>query len=234
MIVLACDTSTVIMHLCLARFEEGELSWFSTQSLTCGTRHSELLLDRILGLCLDADITLTDIDLLVTTKGPGSFTGLRISLSLFKGISVAAGTPVVSVPSFDAWYGAIDFVPNPVLAVIDAKKQRFYAALYQDGKRIAGPVDLPVAELATLIAPYEDLVITGSDAALFIERLGSSFPIAQSEGSALALSLARLGVKQYLNHGADRPESGPLYIRKSDAEIALEKRLKEAVEENHD
>ncbi len=231
MMVLSCDTSTAVMHLGLCRFTEERLSWFSTQSLSCGTRHSELALDRILALCDDAAIALADIDLLVTTKGPGSFTGLRIALSLCKGISVASDTALVSVPTFDAWYESIGFVSNPVLAVIDAKKQHFYAALYQDGACLAGPSDLAVAEIDALIAPYEDLILTGSDAKLLAERLGKSFPIAQSEGSALAVSLARLGVKQYLNHGADRPEAGPLYIRKSDAEIALQQRQEAALKE---
>ena len=79
MMVLACDTSTSVMHLALCRFEEGTLTWFETLSLLSGNRHSELLMDKILALCADAGIRVKEIDLLVTGAGPGSFTGLRIS-----------------------------------------------------------------------------------------------------------------------------------------------------------
>ncbi|MDI9429955.1 MAG: tRNA (adenosine(37)-N6)-threonylcarbamoyltransferase complex dimerization subunit type 1 TsaB, partial [Spirochaetota bacterium] len=141
MMVLACDTSTSVMHLALCRFEEGTLTWFETLSLLSGNRHSELLMDKILALCADAGIRVKEIDLLVTGAGPGSFTGLRISMATLKGISLAASIPLVSVPSLDVWYHSVEQVEQPVLTVIDAKKQRFYTALHQRGERLLGPAD---------------------------------------------------------------------------------------------
>ncbi len=221
MMVLACDTSTNVMHLALARFEEGSLVWFESLSMTANNRHSELLMDKVLTLCSDASIDLKEIDLLVTTGGPGSFTGLRISMATLKGISLSAAIPLVSVPTLDTWYTAIDFVSKPVLVAIDAKKARFYAALYRQGTRLAGPSDLTIEEITSLATAYPDLLLTGIDGALLNERAHLSLPLVQVEGSALALSLARLGLNQYLSQGADAPDSGPLYIRKSDAELAL-------------
>lgn len=221
MMVLACDTSTNVMHLALARFEERRLTWFESLSMTANNRHSELLMDKVLTLCSDASIDLKEIDLLVTTGGPGSFTGLRISMATLKGISLGADIPLVSVPTLDTWYTAIDFVSEPVLVAIDAKKARFYVALYQQGTRLAGPSDLTIEEITSLATAYPDLLLTGIDGALLNERAHLALPLVQVEGSALALSLARLGLNQYLTQGADAPDSGPLYIRKSDAELAL-------------
>lgn len=221
MIVLACDTSTSVMHLALCRFETSRLAWYHSLCITCDNRHSELLMDKILTLCADASVELKQIDLLVTTAGPGSFTGLRISMATLKGISLAASIPLVSVPTLDAWYGAIDFVTEPVLVAIDAKKARFYVALFYRGERSIGPADLTVQEIGTLASAHPTLLLTGSDGALLNSRANLSLPLAQVEGTALALSLARLGLKQYLSCGADAPDSGPLYIRKSDAELAL-------------
>lgn len=222
MMVLACDTSTAAMHLALCRFEEGTLTWFETLSLLSGNRHSELLMDKILALCADAGIRVKEIDLLVTGAGPGSFTGLRISMATLKGISLAASIPLVSVPTLDAWYRSVEQVEEPVLSVIDAKKQRFYAALYQGGERLVGPADLTVEEIEALIAAHPGLLLTGADAPLLLSRLGRDLPLLQCEGASLALSLARMAVNQYLSQGADAPDSGPFYIRKSDAELALQ------------
>ncbi len=221
MMVLACDTSAAAMHLALCRFEEGTLTWFETLSLLCGNRHSELLMDKILALCADAGIRVKEIDLLVTGAGPGSFTGLRISMATLKGISLAASIPLVSVPSLDVWYHSVEQVEQPVLTVIDAKKQRFYTALHQRGERLLGPADLTVEEIEAVIAAHPGLLLTGEDAPLLLSRLGRVLPLVQCEGASLALSLAHMGVHQYLSQGADAPDSGPFYIRKSDAELAL-------------
>lgn len=224
MMVLACDTSTAAMHLALCRFEEEKITWFETLSLLSGNRHSELLMDKILTLCDDAGISLKELGLLVCAAGPGSFTGLRIAMALLKGISLAASIPLVSVPSLDVWYHSVEQVEQPVLTVIDAKKQRFYAALHQKGERLAGPADLTVEELEAVIAAHPGLLLTGADAPLLLSRLGCDLPLVQCEGASLALSLARMGVNQYLSQGADAPDSGPFYIRKSDAELALQEK----------
>lgn len=221
MIVLSCDTSTSVMHLALCRYEGGELVWFESLSLSCGNRHSELLMDRIIALCGDCAIEVREIDLLVTSAGPGSFTGLRIAMATLKGISLAASIPLVSVPTLDVWYQCIGFVPSAVLVVIDAKKGRFYTGLYHNGRRLAGPLDLCAEKIKALTAGYDDLLITGSDAQLLCTRIGDLGTVVNSEGSGFALNLAALGLKQYLSQGADAHDAGPLYIRVSDAEEAL-------------
>lgn len=232
--VLACDTSTAILHLALCIFDDQQnISWFESISLTAGNRHSELLMDRIISLCADASIEVSDLDLLVAAKGPGSFTGLRIAMATLKGISCAANIPLVGVMSLDAWYHAIDFADRPTLVVIDAKKQRFYSALYERGERLVGPADLRLEQIKELIDHYPTLLVSGSDAPLLAKRLDKNLTIAHGEGSALALSLARLGVKQYLSQGVDSDEAGPLYIRVSDAELALLKRT-QSLEERDD
>jgi len=229
MMVLACDTSTAVMHLALCRYDGETLVWHEALSLASGNRHSELLMDKILTLCADADIELKELDLLATSAGPGSFTGLRISMAMLKGISLAASIPLVSVPTLDAWYYGLEQVEQPVLAVIDAKKQRFYAALYRRGERLIGPADLTVEAIEALIAAHPGLLLTGADAPLLLTRLSTPLPFLQCEGAPLALSLARMAVNQYLSQGADAPDAGPFYIRVSDAELALlsNNRLKE-------
>lgn len=65
-------------------------------------RTGEKLLDLIHGLLGLADWKLSDTQRLAVDAGPGSFTGLRVGLSLAKGLSMGAGVPVVTVSSLEA------------------------------------------------------------------------------------------------------------------------------------
>jgi tRNA threonylcarbamoyladenosine biosynthesis protein TsaB len=229
--VLSCDTSTQIMHLGLIRFEGDEPVEWETTSLVCGTRHSELLVDRILDLCANNKIEIQDLDLLVAPAGPGSFTGLRIAIATLKGIGLASGIPLVTVDTLEGWYHTVSFVSVPVLVVLDAKKRRFYSSLYVRGERLWGPSDLTIEQLKERMLPYPGALITGLDAAMVAPLLGEGYSVGASDGSALSLALARLGMQHYRTRGADSPYGGAHYVRASDAEEALLQRIHTSEEE---
>ena len=69
-------------------------------------RQSAELLPRLLSLLADADRRLADIGGVAVGTGPGSFTGLRVAMSVAKGLGVALRVPIVGVPSLDAWLDA--------------------------------------------------------------------------------------------------------------------------------
>ncbi|MDR1363661.1 MAG: tRNA (adenosine(37)-N6)-threonylcarbamoyltransferase complex dimerization subunit type 1 TsaB, partial [Spirochaetaceae bacterium] len=66
-----------------------------------GTSHSELLFDTIDALARLARIEREDIDVFACVKGPGSFTGLRIGFAAVKGLALALGRRIISVPALD-------------------------------------------------------------------------------------------------------------------------------------
>ncbi len=106
---------------------------------------------------LDHSIELSELDLLCASSGPGSFTGLRIALATMKGLALGLNKPLVSVPTLDLFQGIARFIGGACLAVIDAKKQRFYTALFVDGIKIGESSDLSPDEIASLIAPTPPL-----------------------------------------------------------------------------
>ncbi len=117
--------------------------------------------------------------------------------------------------------------PGAVLATIDAKKQRFYAALFVDGKRISEDLDLTAQQIEQLLSGYPSVLLTGIDASLLASKLNEAtqekIRVDTYAGANLALVLAGMGRKQYLAQGSDDIGKGPSYVRKSDAEIALQK-----------
>jgi tRNA threonylcarbamoyladenosine biosynthesis protein TsaB len=234
--ILSCDTSTDVMHLCYARFDEGKKPYFDAEVARLGNQHSELLMPRLLALCDRNSIRIKDLELLVCTNGPGSFTGLRIAMSTFKGISLATGIPLVSIPTLDAYHACVRLYPGPVLIVMDAKKKRFYTALFVDGERVTEDLDATDEQIQALLEPHAHVLVAGSDAALLKERLpqiAHKLVVAGQEHLDLSLKLCHLGLEKYRQQGADPLFQGPAYVRKSDAEIALLETIR-SLEETHD
>ena len=92
--VLAVDTSTAILHIALLNDDKLDVRMIKKDG-----QHSEELLSEIKSILSESNISFKDLNLLVATRGPGSFTSLRIGFSTLKGISLALGIPLVSVPT---------------------------------------------------------------------------------------------------------------------------------------
>jgi tRNA threonylcarbamoyladenosine biosynthesis protein TsaB len=165
-----------------------------------------------------------DLELVVCMKGPGSFTGLRIGFAAAKGLSLALGIPLAAIPTLDCMAHGLSIWPGLVVPVIDAKKGCFFSALYRGGKRLsdyldADPETLFLAIEGRKLSPTETAVITGPGAELFLpprEQSGVFVDPLFSKGRSLEmLQIAAKGnIIEYVGI-----ESGPLYLRKSDAEL---------------
>jgi len=96
--ILAIETSD---ELCSAAVMLSEDS-FAEINFQKKFVHSEKLMPMISDLLKNADIILKDIKTLAVSMGPGSFTGLRIGLTIAKGLAVGIELPIIPVPTFDA------------------------------------------------------------------------------------------------------------------------------------
>lgn len=221
--ILAVDTSTSYTHLALssnALYEERLISFLQS---------SENLLPEIRNMLERAKLEIKDLDLLVCTRGPGSFTSLRIAMSTLKGFSLACGLPLVSLPTLKCMALASGY-KGQTLAAIDAKKKRYYLGLYEEGEEICPNLDGGVEDLLPYIKRDVPLFVTGVDAVAFSEKLKEADPALNIILDLTPLrNLGRVmiaeGIKAYEKDGADDIGQGPVYIRRSDAEEALIKKL---------
>lgn len=94
--------------------------------------HDEKLADEVKSLIAAAGLAATDISLLVSGSGPGSFTGLRIGLSLMKGLSMGLGVPLVQVSSLEAFAHEFQSPARIVFSVLDARRAEVFLAAYRD------------------------------------------------------------------------------------------------------
>lgn len=219
--VLAVDTATKRLNIAVKCDSK-----IYSKCINEGFAHSENIIPTIDYLLKEAGISLKDIELFICTRGPGSFTGLRIGMSTLKGFATALKTPLVSIPTLDVYSKNID--KKTVLPIIDARKRSFFTALYIDGSRESDYLDINPSEIMELTKEYPDVFLTGDDAKVLYDRLENTnnFTLDDIERDYSPV-LINSGIEWFKKNGADSISQGPYYIRKSEAEIDLEKRLAE-------
>ncbi len=98
MTILGIETATSICGVAIVNEER----LIVDRQIDAPNVHSEQLVPMIQQSVKDANLTINDIDAIAVSIGPGSFTGLRIGLSVAKGISFAIEKPVIAVPTLRA------------------------------------------------------------------------------------------------------------------------------------
>ena len=220
--ILALDTSDRVLSVALSI---NSSRWY--MEIDDGSRHSELLMDCIDLLCKKADFNPDKLDSVVCMKGPGSFTGLRIGFSAAKGLASALGIPVYSIPTLDCLAYHLSVWPGLVIPSMDAKKNCFFSAIYQNGKRLTGYLDSSSEELSSEIlkisSNYESIILTGSGAEMLKTQITTHISGKQvvidpeyRKGRAGELIKITNNASITLDNSID---SGPAYFRKSDAEL---------------
>lgn len=93
--------------------------------------YSDKLLGEVDSVLNRAQTKLNDLGGFVITNGPGSFTGLRVGMSLLKGLVLATEKPFASVNTLEAYCETVTPGPYPVCPVLDARKKQVYTALFE-------------------------------------------------------------------------------------------------------
>tara|TARA_B100001123_G_C15211809_1_gene987595 strand:+ start:555 stop:1250 length:696 start_codon:yes stop_codon:yes gene_type:complete len=92
--------------------------------------YSNKLLKEVNGILNRSKTRLNELDGFVITKGPGSFTGLRVGMSLIKGLILAIEKPFVSINTLNAYAETVKPGPYAICPVLDARKKEVYTALF--------------------------------------------------------------------------------------------------------
>ncbi len=234
--VLALDSSASRLSVAILQFSDtGVVTADSAVSLNDEIRHAEQLLPAIEYVLTKSGLRVPEIDLVVVAAGPGSFTGLRIGFSTAKGLLAAGASDYLAVPAADCYATGLSVYPGLVVPVLDARKRRWYGALYHTAQRLSTYLDLAAEDLVRLIETQHQHVapplITGPDAAVFLEQLRSNREGAAPEYrldprhlEGIAPILAKEGRRRYLEGERTPEDAGPDYLRMSEAEIGIRQR----------
>ncbi len=92
--------------------------------------HAEKLHEFIKQVIDDAGIKLTELNAVAVSKGPGSYTGLRIGVSAAKGLSFALDIPLISVSTLQALALSTAIIEGCVIPLIDARRMEVYSSVF--------------------------------------------------------------------------------------------------------
>lgn len=224
MTILAVDTTTRSCSAAVVS-KSGLLAEITLDNDQTHARHLMKMIDQVLEL---AGISLNTLDGFAVTRGPGSFTGLRIGLSSIKGLGRATGKPIVAVSSLKALATQAGPVPMTIFALIDAYRKEVYLAGYRYEKdRLKRVIPESVAEPEKVLAMVQgSAVFVGNGAVIYrrmlVENLGESAHFTQDLHNTIrAATVARIALSRMESEGCDAADITPVYLRKSDAEINL-------------
>lgn len=231
MIVLSIDSATEAASC--AVLEDNKL--LSEITFNFKKQHSVILMPLVDNLLKNLQLDLKDIDGFVVSKGPGSFTGLRIGMSMIKGLSQGTKKPFVSVSSLDALAYNMAYTSGIICPIIDALRDNVYTALYSfKDSNLVKDMDyniMHIDELINLLKEKQQPVCFIGDAIpKFKDKLSESLEKVSFAPSHLnlvrAFALGELGLK-LLNQGTedDLYTSAPIYLRKSQAEREYDKKM---------
>lgn len=109
----------------------------SIYSVTAGLNHSETLLPMVENALKTAQMGVDDIDMFAISDGPGSFTGVRIGVSLLKGLAFGKNKLCVGVSTLEALAYNMTGFDGIVCPVMDARRDQVYNALFlSEGGRL--------------------------------------------------------------------------------------------------
>ena len=230
MLILALESSAKAASAAVAR--DGKL--LDLEFRNDGLTHSVTLLPMAEQALRSCGLTIRDVDAVAVSRGPGSFTGIRIGVSAVKGLCWGAEKPAIGVSTLEAmaWNAENAPVDSIVCCAMDARRSQVYNALFrmENGRplRLTEDRAIGLSELAEeLRAAGKPIFVLGDGALLCYNYLSE-----KSVSATLAPEQVRLqnawGVCRAAEGAEPRPaaELLPRYLRLSQAERERLERMK--------
>ena len=233
MYLLALESSAKSASAALA--QDGRI--LASMMTDNGKTHSEQLLPMVENCLCRAGITYDQIDAFACTVGPGSFTGVRIGVSLLKGLAFGMNKPCIPVSTLRAIAEGLRPLHGIYCAVMDARRAQVYTALFRTDEesgelvRLTEDDVLTFDELCARLTSRPELLAgmplyiagDGTDVAacaLSAARIPFFTPPALLKNQHAA-AVARCAFLDYKKEGAQFPSDttiSPLYLRVPQAE----------------
>ena len=228
--ILSIDSSSTIAT-CAIVSEKGILGEYT---LSNKREHSVILMELITEVLKNCNLDINDIDGFAVSKGPGSFTGLRIGMATIKGLSFGSNKPYVSISTLDALAYTMSHFDGIVCPVMDALRDSVYTCVYKckngEMEKLIDHSAMDLDELSNFLNnTSEKIMFVGEGLSkhqdYFSQNVKNSFFAPNHLSLIRASSLGEIGLKLIEKGEVDDENSSPLYIKKPQAERELEKRL---------
>ena len=203
-LILGIETSTKI---CSVAISDGD-KLLALEEEGGEYSHSEKLTIFIQRVLKKTNIKLKDIDAIAVSKGPGSYTGLRIGVSVAKGLCYALNKPLIAVDTLQAMArnpslilpkgeGLILFSP-----MIDARRMEVYTALYDENNNFVTPITAKIIDSTSFVEELKNqkIIFFGDGAAKCEAVLGeNSNAIFSDKGLPSAEFVNQIAIQKFQN-----------------------------------
>lgn len=225
--ILAIDTSTT--HSSCAVMDDNNI--VGDFSINQSMSHNEILLVMVDEMLKKLNIDIEDIDLFVAVTGPGSFTGIRIGVTVVKALAMALNKPIVAVNTLEALSFGV-FSDKKKIPLIDARGERVYYGVYEgiNNENIVAPALLTIDELLDEFSDKGEFVFVGDCVNIYKDRIleNKNFEITPAcLNSCISKNACVIGKQKYERGDiSDCFSLSPEYVRLSQAQRDLENKGK--------
>jgi len=230
--VLGIDTSTLASSVAVV--EDNRL--ICEYTINTKKTHSQKLMPMIENMLSISDLDINDMDMIAICEGPGSFTGLRIGMATAKAISHVNNLPIVSVNSLEILAANMNLCDKKICSILDAQKTQVYTGQYKyENNELVEIKPIDVVEIDELIEGLvnsnEEWIIVGEAVYKYEDKIKNKNNLhipSSSHNVNKASSLCVIASQKYnknLNIN-DCYNVNPLYIRKSQAEVQYDEKMK--------
>ena len=220
----AIALDTAVTQIALGAENEGKRV---SQIINIGMKQSETLLPALSKIMEEVSLLPEDTEYLCISRGPGSFTGLRLGYACIKAFQIKKQIPLYAFSTLDVYAEPYISLNLPVVSCIDAHKERFYLKAFENGKCTVKEGDYEENEYSSLLREVvgeNAFYIAGPDGEALKQKLISNgfseekiivLPFMANPASSL-FSLLEKAIEEGTDPVNDY--DGPEYLRASDAE----------------
>jgi tRNA threonylcarbamoyladenosine biosynthesis protein TsaB len=214
-IILNIETSTEVCSVCLS----AQKLILSERSVSDPNVHSSILSTLIKEALSEANLKIHDLNAVAVSKGPGSYTGLRVGASVAKGICYALNCPLIEVNTLQALASSAyrELKTNGFyIPMIDARRKEVYLSIFKNNQELKAPAAVVLEpeyfkELKKEKLPF---IITGNGAGKAWEILHKELELIHFPASCHARAIAALAfIAMQKNDFTNIAQFSPFYLK---------------------
>lgn len=198
-LILSLETSTEICSVCLSLGKE-VLAYEQSEEKNAHSKMLSLLIDEIFHK--SEDWKMKDLDGIAVSKGPGSYTGLRIGVSSAKGLAYGLDIPLISVDTLLilACHSQKKYPNNLYMPMIDARRMEVYTAIYDNDFKIIKDISADIVEEDLYKGYFKDkknIIVVGNGAEKCREVLNDKRYVFDNDIKLSAQDMVDFAVDKY-------------------------------------
>jgi len=169
-IILNLETATTNCSVSIAR-DGGVI--FLKEYDSNNFSHAEQLHNFIIEVLQKACLSISDIDAIAVSKGPGSYTGLRIGVSAAKGLCFSLDKPLISIPTLESMAHQLKIKDGYIIPVLDARRMEVYSKVFDANYNVVRDTEAEIIDASSfsVFSEKEKVYIVGSGAEKCVEVL---------------------------------------------------------------